>query len=176
VRRSATWRARQRGRLDGKVALITGGSSGIGEAIAKLFAQEGAAVVITGRREEPLTRVVQAIERAGGRALAVAGSVTDEAQVRAAVSRAVTTFGTLTTLINNAGIAIFGKPLHEVEDQAREDMLAVNLTGVFRMTRAALPAMIRAGGGVIVNISSNAGLVAIPLNAPYCATKGGSTC
>jgi NAD(P)-dependent dehydrogenase (short-subunit alcohol dehydrogenase family) len=161
------------GRLDGRVALITGGSSGIGEAIAKLFAQEGAAVVITGRREELLARVIHAIEQAGGRALAVAGSVTDEAHVRAAVSRAVTTFGKLTTLINNAGNVKWGKPLHEVDDQAWDDMLAVNLTGVFRMTRAALPEMVRAGGGSIVNISSNAGLVAIPLNAPYCATKGG---
>jgi NAD(P)-dependent dehydrogenase (short-subunit alcohol dehydrogenase family) len=111
-------------------------------------------VVVSGRREEPLTRVVQTIEQAGGRALAVAGSVTDEAHVRAAVSRTVTTFGGLTTLINNAGVVIFGKPLHEVDDQAWDNMLAVNLTGVFRMTRAALPAMIQAGGGAIVNISS----------------------
>jgi NAD(P)-dependent dehydrogenase (short-subunit alcohol dehydrogenase family) len=161
------------GRLDGKVALITGGSSGIGEAIAMLFAQEGAAVVVTGRRQEPLTRVVQTIERAGGRALAVAGSVADEAHVRTAVSKVVTTFGKLTTLINNAGIVQWGKRLHEFDDQAWDDMLAVNLTGVFRMTRAALPEMIQAGGGAVVNISSNAGLIAIPLNAPYCATKGG---
>jgi NAD(P)-dependent dehydrogenase (short-subunit alcohol dehydrogenase family) len=80
--------------------------------------------------------------------------MTDEAHVRAAVSGTVTTFGGLTTLISNAGVLIFGKLLREVDDQAWDNMLAVNLTGVFRMTRAALPAMIQAGGGGIVNISA----------------------
>lgn len=159
-------------RLDGKVALITGGGAGIGEAVARLFAQEGAAVVITGRRKEVLERVAGEIERGNGRALAVAGSVTDEAHVRSAVLQAVRAFGTLNVLINNAGIGAFGKLLHETDDATWDDLLAINLTGVFRMTRAAVPEMIRAGGGAIVNVSSIASLVGIPLTAAYSATKG----
>jgi NAD(P)-dependent dehydrogenase (short-subunit alcohol dehydrogenase family) len=157
-------------RLEGKVALITGGNSGIGEAVAKLFAQEGAAVVLTGRRKEALERVVGEIEP--GRALAVAGSVTDETHVRSAVDQAVRTFGKLNILVNNAGIGAFGKTLHETDDATWDEVLAVNLTGVFRMTRAAVPAMMKVGGGSIVNISSIASLVGIPLLPAYAATKG----
>ena len=159
-------------RLDGKVALITGGGVGIGEAIARLFAQEGAAVVITGRRKEVVERVAGEIQQDKGRALAVAGSVADEAHVRSAVSETVRTFGKLNVLVNNAGIGSFGKTLHETDDATWEELLAINLTGVFRMTRAAVPAMIKAGTGSIINISSIAGLVGIPLTAAYSATKG----
>jgi NAD(P)-dependent dehydrogenase (short-subunit alcohol dehydrogenase family) len=158
-------------RLEGKVALITGGNAGIGEAIAKLFAQEGAAVVITGRRKEMLERVVGEIKP--GRALAVAGSVTDDAHARSAVDQAVRTFGKLNVLVNNAGIGAFGKTLHETDDATWDEVLAVNLTGVFRVTRAAIPAMLSAGGGSIVNISSIASLVGIPLLPAYAASKGG---
>ncbi|MEK6617675.1 MAG: SDR family NAD(P)-dependent oxidoreductase, partial [Nitrospirota bacterium] len=91
-------------RLDGKVALITGGGTGIGGAIARLFAQEGAAVVITGRRKEMLDRGVSEIERGKGHARAVAGTVTDETHARSAVAQAVRTFGKLNILVNNAGI------------------------------------------------------------------------
>ncbi|MEK7268019.1 MAG: glucose 1-dehydrogenase [Nitrospirota bacterium] len=160
-------------RLDGKVALITGGGTGIGRAIARLFAQEGAAVVITGRRKEMLDRVVSEIERGKGHARAVAGTVTDETHARSAVAQAVRTFGKLNILVNNAGIGAFGKALHETDDATWDELLAINLTGVFRMTRAAVPEMLKAGGGAIVNISSIAGLVGIPLNAAYSATKGG---
>lgn len=160
-------------RLDGKVALITGGGTGIGGAIARLFAQEGAAVVITGRRKEMLDRVVSEIERGKGHARAVAGTVTDETHARSAVAQAVRTFGKLNILVNNAGIGAFGKALHETDDATWDELLAINLTGVFRMTRAAVPEMLKAGGGAIVNISSIAGLVGIPLNAAYSATKGG---
>ena len=160
-------------RLDGKVALITGGGTGIGGAIARLFAQEGAAVVITGRRKEMLDRVVSEIERGKGHARAVAGTVTDETHARSAVAQAVRTFGKLNILVNNAGVGAFGKALHETDDATWDELLAINLTGVFRMTRAAVPEMLKAGGGAIVNISSIAGLVGIPLNAAYSATKGG---
>ncbi|MBM4123361.1 MAG: glucose 1-dehydrogenase [Nitrospira sp.] len=160
-------------RLDGKVALITGGGIGIGAAVAKLFAKEGAAVLITGRRKDLLERVVGEIERDGGRALAVAGSVADEAHARGAVAQAVRTFGKLTVLINNAGIGSFGKPLHEIDDATWNDLFATNLTGAFRMTRAAVPEMLKAGGGAIVNVSSIAALVGIPMTAAYSATKGG---
>ena len=91
-------------RLDGKVALITGGGEGIGEAVARLFAEVGAAVVITGRRKDVVERVAGEIVQAGGKALSVAGSVTDETHVRSAVSEAVHAFGKLQILVNNAGI------------------------------------------------------------------------
>lgn len=159
--------------LKNKVALVTGGGVGIGAAVARLFAREGASVVITGRRKDVLEQVVAEIERARGRALAVTGSVTDEAHVRSAVAQAVRTFGRLDILVNNAGIGSFGKPLHETDDATWEEQLAVNLTGVFRMTRAALPHMLQAGGGSIINISSIAALVGIPLLPGYGATKGG---
>jgi NAD(P)-dependent dehydrogenase (short-subunit alcohol dehydrogenase family) len=160
-------------RLDGKVALITGGGVGIGAAIARLFAREGAAVVITGRRKELLERLVLEVEAEQGRALAIAGSVTDEAHVRSAVSQAVRTFGQINVLVNNAGVGAFGKTLHETDDATWDEVLAVNLTGVFRFTRAIVPEMLKAGGGSIVNISSIAGSVGLPLGAAYGATKGG---
>ncbi len=160
-------------RLEGNVALITGGGTGIGAAVARLFAQEGAAVVITGRRKEHLDRVAGEIERSRGKALAVAGSVTDEGHVRSAVSQAVRTFGKLTVLVNNVAIGAFGKALHETDDATWDEMLAVNLTGVFRMTRAAVPEILKAGGGAIVNVSSIGGQVGFPMSAAYGTTKGG---
>lgn len=160
-------------RLEGKVALITGGGTGIGEAVARLFAREGAAVVITGRRKENLDRVAGDIERAGGQALAVAGSVTDETHTRSAVSQGVRAFGKLNILVNNAAVGAFGKAVHETDDATWEELLAVNLTGVFRMTRAAVPEMLKAGGGSIVNISSVGGVIGFPMSAAYGTTKGG---
>ena len=159
-------------RLDGKVALITGGGVGIGEAVARLFAQEGAAVVITGRRKNVVELVAGEIQQSKGCALAVAGSVADEAHVRSAVLQAVRAFGKLNVLVNNAGIGSFGKAMHETDDATWDELLAINLTGVFRMTRAAVPEMIKAGGGSIINISSIAALVGIPLLPGYAATKG----
>ncbi|HXF94156.1 MAG TPA: glucose 1-dehydrogenase [Nitrospiraceae bacterium] len=159
-------------RLHGKVALITGGNAGIGEAIATLFAQEGAAVTITGRRKDRLERVIGEIGQRGGRALAVAGSVTDETHAREAVAQTVRTFGRLDILVNNAGIGDFGKKIHEMDDATWQRMLDVNVTGVFRMTRAAIPEMLKAGGGAIINISSVASLVGLPMLPAYAASKG----
>ena len=160
-------------RLQGKVAVITGGNAGIGEAIARRFAREGAAVVVTGRRKDLLDKTVRDITGEGGRALAVAGSVADEAHARAVVDQAVRTFGKLDVLVNNAGIGAFGKQLHETDDATWDEVLAVNLTGAFRMTRASIPAMLTAGGGSIINISSIASLVGIPMLSAYAASKGG---
>lgn len=160
-------------RLQNKVALITGGSAGMGEAIARRFAREGASVVITGRRKDLLDKIVADLTREGGRAISVAGSVTDEAHPREAVDQAVRAFGKLNVLVNNAGIGAFGKQLHETDDATWDEVLAVNLTGAFRMTRASVPAMLKAGGGSIVNISSIASLVGIPMLAAYSASKGG---
>jgi NAD(P)-dependent dehydrogenase (short-subunit alcohol dehydrogenase family) len=158
-------------KLNGKVALITGGGTGIGEATAKLFAEEGGHVVITGRRKEMLEGVAKAILSNGGKVLTVAGSVTDEAHVGSAVEQAVRAFGKLDILVNNAAIGEFGPLLHETTDQAWEEILATNLTGVFRFTRAAIPHMLGRGGSII-NVSSVAAMVGIPRSAPYSSTKG----
>lgn len=159
-------------RLSGKVALITGGNAGIGESIAKLFADEGAAVVVTGRRQAELDRVVREIAGKGGKAVAVAGSVTDEGHAHAAVQQAIASFGKIDVLVNNAGVGDFGKRLHEMDDAGWANVLDVNLTGVFRMTRAVIPQMLKQTGGAIVNISSIASLVGIPMLSAYAASKG----
>jgi NAD(P)-dependent dehydrogenase (short-subunit alcohol dehydrogenase family) len=159
-------------RLDRKVALVTGGSAGIGRAIAIEFAREGAMVVITGRRKDLLEQVALEIERSGGRALAIAGDVTDKTHVRSAVTQTIQAFGALNVLVNNAAVGAFGKLLHETDDATWDEQVAVNLTGVFQMTRAAVPHMLVHGGGSIVNISSVAALVGFPLSAAYSTTKG----
>jgi NAD(P)-dependent dehydrogenase (short-subunit alcohol dehydrogenase family) len=160
-------------RLQGKVAVVTGGSAGIGEAIAKVFAREGASVVITGRRQVELDRVVNDIVKEQGTAYAVAGSVTDELHVKEVVRLTLQQFGRLDILINNAGVGDFGKRLHEIDDATWAHVFDVNLTGVFRMTRAALPQMLKQGKGAIVNISSIASLVGLPTLSVYAASKGG---
>lgn len=159
-------------RLAGKVALITGGNAGIGEAIAKAFVREGAAVAITGRRQEELDRVVQEIGSQSGRVMAIAGSVTDDGHARSAVAEVVQRFGAVDILVNNAGVGEFGRRLHELDDETWARVLDVNLTGVFRMTRAAIPDMLKRGRGAIVNISSIASLVGIPFLPVYAASKG----
>lgn len=159
-------------RLSGKVAIVTGGNAGIGEAIAKAFAREGASVVITGRRQGELDRVVNDIVKEQGKAVAVAGSVTDEVHVQETVRQTLQQFGRLDILVNNAGIGEFGKRLHETDDATWAQILDVNLNGVFRMTRAALPQMLKQGTGAIVNISSIASLIGLPTLSAYAASKG----
>ena len=160
-------------RMEGKVAIVTGGNAGIGEAVAKRFADEGASIVVTGRRQSELDRVVAGIRHNKGKALAVAGSVTDEAHAQDVAQRTVESFGRIDVLVNNAGIGDFGKRLHEVDDAAWSNVIDVNLTGVFRMTRAVVPQMLKQGCGSIVNISSIASLVGIPTSTAYTASKGG---
>lgn len=159
--------------LEGKVALISGGGVGIGESIARLFAKAGAAVGITGRRKEVIEGVAADITREGGKALAIQGSVVDETHARSAVTQLVQKFGTLNILINNAGIGAFGKRIHELDDETWNEVMATNLTGVFRLTRAAVPEMLKVGGGAIVNISSIAAHVGIPMLPAYATSKGG---
>ncbi len=159
-------------RLSGKVAVVTGGNAGIGEAIAKAFAREGASVVITGRRQGELYRVVNDIAKEQGKVFAVVGSVTDESHVQETVRQAVQQFGRLDILVNNAGVGDFGKRLHEIDDTTWAQVLDVNLNGVFRMTRAALLQMLKQGKGAIINISSIASLVGLPTLPAYAASKG----
>src|ERR671931_2230560 len=160
------------GRLDGKVALISGGARGQGAAEAKLFAREGAHVVFGDVLDEDGRHVEAEIRTAGGNATYVHLDVTREDDWRAAVALAEHTYGRLNVLVNNAGIVI----RRSIEDTTEDDwdrIMAVNVKGVFLGTKHAIPAMRRAGGGSIVNISSTAGLVGSPYgSAAYTATKG----
>lgn len=162
-------------RLKDKVAIITGGGTGIGEEISKVFAKEGAKVVITGRRKEVLDKLVSEIKGAGGDALAVAGSVTEESDIQQAVQSTLKAFGRIDLLVNNAGNLFHAGPLHKTTDEIWNQTIDIFLNGVFRFKRAVIPVMIRQGGGTILNISTIAGLRAIP-GFPahaYAAAKAG---
>ena len=159
------------GGIEDRVALVTGAAGGIGAAIAKGLAASGARVVVADVKDGAET--VAAVEAAGGQALAVACDVADPEQVAAAVAAAVERFGSLDVLVNDAGIGGGAKLLHElhVDDWLRT--VAVNLTGPFLCTRAAMPHLLASGRGRIVNIASTYGIVGAPLAPAYCATKGG---
>ncbi len=145
-------------KLQGKVAVVTGAASGIGEAIAKLFAQEGARVVASDISQERLEKVVNDIVGDGGTAVAVVADVSDAADVAKMVDTAVEQFGTLDVLVNNAGIMDNFMPVHEVDDELWERVFAVNVTGPMRLIRKALPIMMEKGGGSIINVASVAGI------------------
>lgn len=154
--------------LKGKVAIVTGASSGIGEATARTLAGRGAAVVLAARAEEKLLFLEREITAAGDRALAVRTDVADGASVGAMVERAAGEFGSLDILVNNAGLGLSGR----VEDLRAEDLrylFEVNLLGPLRCVQAVLPHMPR--GGHIINVSSLVGKRAIPKVGGYCATK-----
>jgi NAD(P)-dependent dehydrogenase (short-subunit alcohol dehydrogenase family) len=158
------------GRLDGRVALITGGASGIGAAAALLFAAEGAAVAVLDRDGEGAARLVESL---GDRpALALAADVTDRAAVEEATNRAAATFGRLDVVYNNAGVPAGFGPVADLAVADWNLSLAVNVTGTLFCTQAALPHLRAAGGGSIVNQSSVAALVGIPGLAAYSAAKG----
>jgi NAD(P)-dependent dehydrogenase (short-subunit alcohol dehydrogenase family) len=159
-------------RLKSKVALVSGGARGIGESVGQLVAREGAKVVIGDILEAEGRAVEAAIRAAGGDALFVRLDVTDEADWERAVSRTVERFGRLDVLVNNAGVGAQGR----IEDTTVKDwdhVMDINAKGVFLGTRAVIPAMRRAGGGSIVNISSQLGLVGTDNSSPqYQASKG----
>lgn len=162
------------GRLAGKIALITGAGRGIGAATARLFAQEGASVVLAARSEEEVTRLAGEITASGGAALAVRTDVADAASMQALVQHAVETYGRLDIAVNNAGIAGGNKPLIEVSEDVFDRVIAVNLKGVFLAMKYEIPAMLAVGGGAIVNLTSTVGLVGTGAGiAPYIASKHG---
>lgn len=159
-------------RLKNKVALVTGGAVGIGRASAELFAREGAAVGVFDRDEAAAHAAADAISAAGGRARAIAGDVTVLADAQAAVATCIRDFGGLDIVLNNAGV--LGSGTVETTDEAEwHRVININLTGVFLMSKASIPALRRRGGGSIINVSSAAGLAGWFDQAAYDASKGG---
>jgi NAD(P)-dependent dehydrogenase (short-subunit alcohol dehydrogenase family) len=161
-------------RLEGQTALITGGGTGMGRAIALAFSREGANVTVAGRRIEKLRDVVVELERSGGRGLGVACDVTKAQDAQRAVAQTVERFGHLNILVNNAGM-LHVSTIEGIPEEEWDRVMAINLKGPFLMSRAALPEFRKAGGGAIVNIGSVLGLVAMKDRAAYCASKGGVT-
>lgn len=157
-------------KLDGKVAVITGASSGIGEATAEALAAEGAAVVVAARREDRLSDLVERITGNGGKALSVECDVTDEGAAHALIERAKDELGSVDILVNNAGVMLLSKIERGLSDQWRQ-MFDVNVLGLLYVTDAAIAIMKEQQSGHIVNISSVAGRKSGPLRGAYSGTK-----
>jgi NAD(P)-dependent dehydrogenase (short-subunit alcohol dehydrogenase family) len=160
-------------RLRGKVALITGGGSGMGRASSLLFAREGATVAVVDRADEAGEETVRLIEADGGTASFIHADVADAADVENMVETTVKTYGRLDVLFNNAGIEGPSVNLLEYGDDDWARIIAVNLTAVYRAMRAAIPHMIEQGGGVILSTASVAGLVGLARSSAYSAAKAG---
>jgi NAD(P)-dependent dehydrogenase (short-subunit alcohol dehydrogenase family) len=158
------------GRLNGKVALITGGGTGLGAAFAKAFVEEGAKVVITGRRREPLEKVANGLPE--GSVLVVQGDVSDVESAKAMVDATISFGGKIDVLVNNAGIDPAGT-VTDIPIEQWKQIIDINLTGPFLMMRAAIPHMAEIGGGSIINIASLAAVRNIPAMPAYSASKSG---
>ena len=156
--------------LEGKVALITGGGTGIGAAVAKRFVDEGAKVLITGRRREMVDKVAASLP--DGSVAVFAGDICEEGNAQKMVEAALGFSGRLDILVNNAAIEV-NKAVVDLEPAIWRQTLENNLTGPFLMMKAAIPKMIDGGGGSIINVSSLAGVRAVPGAPAYCATKAG---
>jgi len=161
------------GRLNGKVALVTGSGSGMGRAAAFLFAKEGAKVVTAGRRIELLEETVRMIKESGGEAIYVKADVSKSEDVQNMLKAAVDTYGKLNVLCNHAGILHKPAPLAEQTEETWNPVVDVNLKGVFLGMKYVIPQMLKQGGGVIINTTSAQGIVGVPNLSPYAASKGG---
>lgn len=160
-------------KLEGKIAVITGGGSGIGQATAKLLAQEGASIVVADLDAEAGKETAQQIKAGGGKAIAVETDVTRAGQVEALVQKTVAEFGALDIMHNNAGISGGRRFVADTSEDYWERVIKVNLTGVFLGSKYAVRQMLKQGSGVIINTASTFGLVGLPGNAAYGAAKGG---
>jgi len=159
-------------RVEGKVALVTGGSQGLGKATAVMLAKEGASVAVTDILEDEGKSVVAEIQEAGGQAEFYKLDVTDEENVKTVFAEVRERFGPLTVLVNNAGISGADKPTDEFEVSEWNAVMAINVTGVFLCTKYVIPQMREAGHGSVINISSMYGLVGAPDVPAYHASKG----
>jgi meso-butanediol dehydrogenase / (S,S)-butanediol dehydrogenase / diacetyl reductase len=159
-------------KLRGKVAFVTGFGSGLGQAIAVLFAREGAAIVGTSTTESKGQDTAATITKAGGEVFFRAGDVSRSAEMKSLVDEGVRRFGGLDIVINSAGVRTNGS-ITEITEEQWDRTIAVNLKGVFVVSRVAIPAMIKRGGGVIINIGARSGIAGQAGRAAYCASKGG---
>jgi meso-butanediol dehydrogenase/(S,S)-butanediol dehydrogenase/diacetyl reductase len=160
-------------RLEGKVAIVTGGGSGIGREIAVLFSREGASVVVADYKEDAVEDTEKKINASGGNAISFMVDVTQPVQAKRLVERALETYEAIDILVNSAGTLFFGTIL-DTDEQTWDRVIATNLTGTYLCSRAVLPHMIRHGGGSIVNMSSSTGAHdAAGNSAAYVASKGG---
>jgi len=162
-------------KLQGKVALVTGGGAGIGRAIAVRFAQEGAGVMVADCNRSSYASgadTVKMIKDAGGKAEFIFTDVAKASDDENMVKAAIEAFGKLDILVNNAGIELY-KAITEVTEEDWDTLIDINLKGVFLCSKYAIPEMTRNGGGVIINISSTAGFVGASMQSTYCASKGG---
>jgi NAD(P)-dependent dehydrogenase (short-subunit alcohol dehydrogenase family) len=160
------------GVLEGKVAVVAGGGTGIGHATARLFAAEGARVIVFGRRPEPLAETVHAIVGAGGQAHAMSGDAAVEDDVARLMETARTEFGGVDALVNCAAVRLRAQ-LVDISATDFAEVLRINLVGAFVLTKTVVPAMRQRGGGSITHIGSALGTVAAPDFSPYVASKGG---
>jgi len=159
-------------RLENKVALITGAGSGIGRATAELFAKEGAKVVVADYNAESSQLTVRSIKESGGQATFVQADVSKAIDAERMVRAAVNTYGRLDILHNNAGIFVKPTPAHELTEDIWDRVFDINIKGVWLGCKYAVPELIKAGGGAIVNTASMAGIRGRPYTSAYCASKG----
>lgn len=160
------------GRIEGKACVVTGAGSGIGKAIAERFAEEGGQILCVDVNGETATQTAAAIQAAGGTAAAFSADISDDQQAQAFIDRCVERYGRLDVLVNNAGVNLPGT-FHEVSNAEIDRTIDINLKGTIYCSRAAIPQMLKQGGGNIVNISSVNGLVSEPFLCLYSASKGG---
>lgn len=159
------------GKLTGKVAFVTGGTSGIGEFTAKAFSENGAKVIVAGRDEEDGTRIVKEIEEKGGQALFVKLDITEKEDIKQSVQKTVDAFGTIDVLVNGAGIHDSYDTVLDTDEESYDQLMAINVKGPFLMTKEILPILLEKGKGTIINVGSQATFVAGPGGSAYVTSK-----
>lgn len=160
------------GRVDGKVAVVTGGARGIGRATSLLLAKEGAKVAVTDILDQEAQGLVDSMSRSCGTAKYWHLDVSNETQVKQVMAEVASTFGKLDVLVNSAGISGANKPTHEITEAEWDRLMSINVKGTFFCTKHAIPYMLEGGGGSIVNLSSIYGIISAPDVPPYHASKG----
>lgn len=158
-------------RLKDKIALITGGGTGIGRATAVLFAKHGARVAVTGRRRQPLEETISEIKSGGGRAVLIAGDVSTAKDAEEMVSETAKNFGGIDILVNNAGVNYKSGGTVETDEDGWDAVMDINVKGIYQVSRFAAPELEKKGGSII-NIASIFGLIGYPKAIAYCASKG----